>query len=199
MPPFVLDRTIEVRLIWQLSSVDTAVNVLHYDAGPATIIAQSDADGVASAVGAAFTSSLWRGDVADLWRLDRVGVRDLRTANLPEFESSVALAGTNAGQPLPAQTTLVATLRTAKAGRSFRGRFYSCGWSENSSATGLNASGSARDHMVDFLEAISLLTIDGQEWALAVLSRAVPQLNPVTSISANVEWDTQRRRVRAGI
>lgn len=140
-----------------------------------------------------------------------VGVRDLRTLNLPEIPSTgAAVSGSDAGTPLPDQASICVTLRTAMAGRSFRGRTYTFGWTSNS----MNADGTiavvAQTAAVNFVNAVAagITTAGG---TLAIRSPALPSrpahdgstlppkdyfITPVTTVLCrDAIWDTNRRRL----
>lgn len=138
-------------------------------------------------------------------------VRDLRTANQPEWiGANVSTVGTGTGDVLPLSVAAVATFRTNQAGRSFRGRTYFSGFTEaQNDATGRTAP-AVNTAIVAFLNAFNTAlqgsTINMQ---LAVLSRPAPtrtipqrtlpsrvgQGNPVTLVLArNTKWESQRRR-----
>jgi hypothetical protein len=133
----------------------------------------------------------------------------VRVANQAEFVGTGGLlAGTGGGDPLPAQLAAVVTLRTALAGKSFRGRVYISGANE--------AENDAAGHIVAAFNTAIALFITGVQTdmategiTLAVLSRPrfanlpppldvetyAGAITPVTAIlTRDTEWDDQRRR-----
>lgn len=103
--------------------------------------------------------------------LARVGLRDLRQPNLPEFRDTGATAAGSgaASDALPPGLAICLTLRTAGSGKSFRGRTYISGWNEaQNTASGAQAVGAATAaiNYVNFIDT----TLKGSGMALGVLS-----------------------------
>ena len=138
--PVVIPNCVELLLRWELANSKVVHNVLHGRvAGGFSATAT-----VAEAIRTALTSGTgWTNHAANLHTgtsLLGVSLRDLRGPNLPLVDSTgAAAAGTGGGESLPPEVALAATLRTAQAGRGFRGRVYLPGF-----ATGaLNTDGTA--------------------------------------------------------
>jgi hypothetical protein len=150
----VIPNTVQVRLLWALGG-QLGVNVLHGIAPGGYTVNQTTTNTLGAAIKSAFTSNL-----ATLMPpaagLVRVGLRDIRQANQAEFlDSGAAVAGTTAGDMLPAANAVCVTLRTAKAGKSFRGRTYISGFLETQNdSTGNTASG-ASTAAVAFMNAVA--------------------------------------------
>lgn len=145
--------------------------------------------------------------------LTGIGIRDVRAPNNPEILSTGAVApGTSGAGQMPLQVAIVVTLRTAFAGRQFRGRVYLGGIDTGSvvAATGLidpvtNAAA------VAFVQAAQT-ALGAQSMTLAIGQRLLPErpakdgttlpvrpanIVPVTSVlSLNQRFDTQRRRLQ---
>lgn len=201
-----------LRIIWQLSGADYAVNVFGFDNPThATSINQALADGLDADAKSAFTASGLAACVATSVSLSRVGIRDIHTANQPEFlGTAAAVAGASAGDLLPPQTALVVTLRTALAGPRFRGRSYLPGFTEADNAALGSASPACATAAASFVNALAA-AMQARNIRMAVVSR--PLVDPVTGavtrpgavtqvVSALVRnnvWDTQRRRAVPGI
>jgi hypothetical protein len=140
-----------------------------------------------------------------------VGVIDLRSPNNPEISStSAAFPGTATGPATPDQVSCVVTLRTALAGRSFRGRMFIFGW---------EAALLAADGLIpDVIANTAVATATNMQGAiaaagaqLAIRSPALPErpskpggtlpakafaITPVSTILVRDRiWDTNRRRV----
>lgn len=206
MPQLVVANAAQMRLIWALGGQLYALNVLGVVNSGSVAITQALTNTLGTAIKAALTSSGHGAAVNSTVTLANVGLRDIRTANTAEFlDTGAAVAGTGTGDLLPPQTALCITLRTAQAGRSFRGRVYLCGYGEPVNAAGGVASSSSTS--VAFVVAIQNALI-AQSLNLGVLSRPAPQLpipragfiTPVTSVVARDSvWDTQRRRAIPGI
>jgi len=206
MPQLVVANAAQMRIIWSLSGQLYALNVLGVVNAGGIAITQALTNTVGAAVKAGFTSSTHNQVIHTTVALASVGLRDLRSANTAEFlDSGAAVAGAGTGDILPLQVALCITLRTAFAGRSFRGRVYLCGFNETSNgATGVIT---ATSNAVAFVTAIKAALVSSS-LDLGVLSRPrvaplVPSagfITPVTSIVArDAVWDTQRRRAIPGI
>ena len=206
MPALVVANAAVMRLIWAQGGVPSAINVLGVVNATNVAITQALTNTVGAAVKAAVASSGLNAGLGPTITLVSVGLRDIRSANQPEFlDSGAAVAGTGATDLLPPQTAFAITLRTASAGRRFRGRVYLYGFCEAfNSATGTALGTTA---MVNFVTAIkSALTSSSLD--LGVLSRPNPNaipinngfISPVTAVVARDSvWDTQRRRAVAGV
>jgi hypothetical protein len=198
----VIANTVEVRLLWALAG-NGAINVLHATS-PTVPVNQALANTLGAAIKSAFTANL--GPMFNSGSgLIRVGVRDLRIEHAAEFlDAGTSVVGSGVGDSLPSQVALCITLRTASAGKSFRGRVYLGGFIETEN----DAAGTA-------------LTVVSTTFAVAsrpaerttlvettfhndgtTSTRTVTQSparaggsTPVTSISSrNSQWETQRRR-----
>lgn len=200
MPSLVIPDTVRVSLVWALTGVEFAVNVIHYIVPPGQVVSNATATDLANDIQNPFVSGALDTFISEEVDLSRITVRDIRTANLPEFGATTVAPGTSASQVLPLQIALVATLRTALAGRSYRGRFYMPGFAENANLADGTCDGAASSALETWLTAISSPTVQGNLWSLAVMSPTLGESNPVTAIDVrdNV-WDTQRRRSYPGI
>jgi len=203
--PLVMANTVQVRLHWTYNGV-AGFNVLSGIVAGGYTNSQAHANALGTAVLGRFTTSGLAALMATTTSLIAVGIRDLRTANQAEFVSvAAAVPGTGSGNPLPNEVAAVVTLRTALAGRSFRGRAYFSGAivGENSAAgaivSGFNTA------LVTFMTNVQTdMATEGI--TLAVLSRPRPisvaepagyagAITPVTAIvTRDTQWDTQRRR-----
>lgn len=210
MGAMVVPLGVQVRLIWNVGTTLVGNNVLGAVKLSATTIDQAFANTLGAAIKAGYVSSGLASRQATNWNLSKVGVRDVSTANLAEFvDAAGPQAGTlAAAQTTPFHTAFVVTLRTAKAGKRYRGRVFLPGVAEES------VNGAALDALhaadyVDFITAIdAAMTASGLDFA--VLSRPVYQKDPlgnevlirpgegtpVTSIlKRNDVASTQRRRL----
>jgi hypothetical protein len=219
--PEVIPNAVRVRLL-SLVANQGAVNVLHAQVGGTLVVNQALANSLGAAVKSAWTSrfgALFSGQAA----LVRVTVRDLRTANQPEFlDTGAQVSGTNVADSLPPQDALCVTLKTAKSGKSFRGRVYIGGWAESENVAGGTASTAASSAAVGFMGDVQA-AMTAQQMTLAVASRPSNRkvineteffpdgtsevrkisetsqkaggVEPVNLIqSRNAAWETQRRR-----
>jgi hypothetical protein len=204
MTALVLATAVQVRLHWSFNGI-LGFNVLGGIVGGGYANSQAHANALGTAVMAGFTSSGLKALMATTTSLLAAGIRDVRTANQAEFVSvAAATPGTGSGDPLPNQLAAVVTLRTALAGKSFRGRVYMSGAIEaENDATGKIASAFNTAIAAFITQCQTDMAAEGI--TLAVLSR--PRTSPpfpvayagaITPVSAIVtrdtEWDTQRRR-----
>lgn len=205
MPQLVVANAAQMRLIWAVGGQLYALNVMGVVAN-AVPITQALTNTIGTAIKSSFTSSGLNANIHSTVTLANIGLRDIRTANTAEFlDTGGAVAGTMTGDLLPPQIALCITLRTAQAGRSFRGRVYVPGFGEGQNTAAGVAQGATG--AVAFITAIkSNLITSGLD--LGVLSRPAPAAVPpragfittVTSIVArDLVWDTQRRRAVPGI
>jgi len=204
---------VELKLTWTLNGTPSALNVLHYLQNPITAMTQARADAISTAVKSAFTTSGWGAACWTGVALATVAVRDLGSNTNPWWiGAGVATPGTSAANPLPAATALVISLSTGLRGRSYNGRVYLWGASEDANDTGGGIApvpgGAARS----FIEAIASYMAGTQQSQPAVLSRFTtppgatgaiernpPILTQVTGVLLrDNRWDVQRRRANPG-
>src|SRR4029450_3957382 len=113
-PPLVIGNTALVRLLWH-EGLTFYLNVVAACKPAGVVIDQTLANTVGSAIKGTFTSSGLVSHIHTSSALDKVGIRDVSSANNVEFiDSGASVPGTAVGDPLPLQTALVLTLRTAK-------------------------------------------------------------------------------------
>jgi len=206
--PLVLANAVQVRLIWSLNG-KIACNVLGGSVTGGYVNSQTHADDLGTAVLARFTSSGLKALCATTTRLFGVGIRDVRTPNEVEYQSSASfVAGTGTGDPLPNEVAAVVTLRTARAGKSYRGRVYFSGADEDQNDSTQHMEGPYQTAVIAFLTGVQAdMATEGID--LAVLSapryaNLLPPLDietwpgaltPVTSMQMlDGKWDSQRRR-----
>lgn len=202
MPPVVIEGTLNIRVIWTLSGVEFAINVLNANIGAAAVVNAAMASTIAGHVGSAHGTSGLNALQPDTVAIDRVDIRDVRTANQPILSAAVGSAGTIVGGDLlPRGNALVVTSRTALAGRSFRGRTYIPGLAETASGLDGRATTAAQDAVSAFLTDFNTsMTTEG--WPLGVASlfsagvrRDPGIINNITGfITRNGVWDRQWRR-----
>lgn len=202
MASLVIPNTVEMRLVYTNGGADYAVNVLHYDAPTSFGVDAGSVATIAAAVAVAWdTGAISQRDLtADNVSLSRVGLRDLRSPNLPLLESAVNVAGLAANDPMPQQTACCVTLRTALAGRSYRGRVYLPGYAEGQNDSNGNPVANVRTAAVNFMTDMMSLSQGANTLLLGVASKTLLETNIVTSVEVrDLVWDTQRRRLHGGI
>jgi hypothetical protein len=133
------------------------------------------------------TSTTFRGCTATL--LDSAG----RAAEVAESVPTVLSSGSGTGV-LPTEVAAACSLRTARAGRSYRGRVFLGGFSSNvvNSATGrIHATYLAQAHgvVLSFLRAMRTAG-----YTPVVLSTTRSEATPVTAVDMGDVFDVQRRR-----
>lgn len=208
---------LELRLIWQLSGQDSAVNILHFVHAVGTTHTQGRADTIATNVRTAFSSSGLNTFIHPTVSLARVESRQMDANSDPWFiGAGTAVVGTGTGDMLPPSTCFCVTLRTGLRGRSYNGRFYQWGYTEASNDTGGNCLAAAADATVGFIGAISSGLGGALALQMGVLSRwttlpTAPPNTPATernppiisllsaAVRRDLRWDVQRRRSLPGI
>jgi hypothetical protein len=212
-PGFVANA-VEVRIHWSDPS-RAFLNVMHMQYTTAGPLNPNVAQTISTSIEGSPGLADWLGFCAATTSYVGVDVRDLRSPNEPLISSTTtSTPGTSPDTALAPQTALVVTLRTAKAGRAFRGRVYLGGMALNATdGTGkiAAAANTAGIGMVNAVAAgmvasggtIALL----QKWLPArtnVAGDAVPERQPdIVPITGYVTvdniFDTQRRRTGARI
>lgn len=211
-----------VTLYWSIGGT-LAVNVLGVQAGAGSIFSQASADTIGAGIKSSWTATLGA-LMHTSTSLVRVGIRDMRQDNLPEFRDQGApVTGTGVGDLLPPSNAVCVTIRTALSGKSFRGRMYVSGWTEaENTAAGVQAT-TAQTGAVNFFNGIAGV-VGPQNMSLGVVSRPSERYTIVkttfhadgtttTKTLSNVAaraggatvgvsaesrsalWETQRRRV----
>jgi len=220
-PPLQIPAGAQLRLLWNVNN-QLAINVIGLVITGNPVINQALAETIGSAVKSAYTTNL-APRMATTTTLARVGIRDLRSTNLPEFRDTGTIPpGTGTGDTMPASICAVATLRTAGSGKSFRGRVYFSGFTETENTANGVASAAVGTSVVAFLNAVDT-AVTGSGFRLAVLTRPQDDVvitettthsdgtvvarrlshqtaksgaaRQVTTIeNRNATWETQRRR-----
>jgi hypothetical protein len=147
-------------------------------------------------------SAEWIPFMGDAWTIDEIVATDWTQESGGQFEhvTGLPLTGTEVAEETPASVTLVASHRTAKTGRSFRGRTYLPGLTEQN--VGGNTVDSALQTAVgDYFDALATaLAVTDTELVVYSLysegtARTTPVATPITSQIVNLRVDTQRRRL----
>lgn len=220
-PPQMIAAAVQIRIIWALPA-GIAINVLGGVVASGFLVNQTLANTLGSAIKTAFTSNLGT-FLNNTAGVAKVGVRDLRQLNQPEFlDTGGTVMGSAVGDLLPSQNSLAVTLRTALSGKSYRGRVYSPPLVEANNTPGGNVDTAGQAAVLAFYTAVqSALSAQNISWAVlsrpayaytinkvwtlgdgSTFSEVIGRGNaragiasPITSIaSRNVVWETQRRR-----
>jgi hypothetical protein len=173
------------------------------------VVDQGLADALSTAWGAQMSASGLLPLLSTGVTFTGLAVRDISAANKAEFISAAGeMAGTGLGDLLPLSVAACVTLRTAGAGKSFRGRTYFSGFIESENDASGRQAAAVNTAVVSLLNNFNT-QLGAHTLALAVASRpadavTIPaisrpartgQSNPVTSIIArNTKWESQRRR-----
>jgi hypothetical protein len=199
MPPVIINGTYQIILVWGLNGNPYAQNSLHAQIPGGASVNQALADSWATDLDALHDSSGLAAVQPASITLDRVGLRDLRTANQPLIESPVNSAGTGTGDLLARALSVVVTMRTALAGKSFRGRSYVPGFNEAQNAADGTIAASATSAANAWITGIrTAATARGH--TLAVGSPTLGISTPVTAqVVRDSVWDVQRRRGYNGV
>ena len=190
MPPLpVITNTYRLAMLWNDSDVGNAVNVMHFRKASST-----PADLYAA----------WHDDLQDSMfesvhsnaRIVQVDILPLNgtspTVSFPtDYLTNSKLAGGCSGQAIPAQATGL-TFRTAKRGRSYRGRLYLPWVAEGCSADGV-IDGSTIDAVnTAWGTYLNLVASDG--WQAVVASYRHATAEDITEVVTHKKVRTQRRR-----
>nr|CRY97769.1 hypothetical protein [uncultured prokaryote] len=126
-------------------------------------------------------------------------VYDLEAKTAPViFTPTPQIKGLSTAHAMPPDVALCVSKRTRVRGRRFRGRFYLAGFTEDANSS----AGLVFDDSFGTQANNSLRTFgegDDRPFEMVVISQAtVPTgtMEPVTSLTTDLNWDTQRRRGR---
>lgn len=134
-------------------------------------------------------------------------LRDLRTQGMAPVNNTVAGGvGTGTGDRLPNQIAICLTVRTARAGKAFRGRNYWPGLSETASGPGGTLTAGAHTSIAAFATGY-LTAVNRSGCNLVVLHRPLYGIDGSITVPGTIEnatqvvlrddvLDTQRRRAR---
>lgn len=207
--PLVIPNAAMLKLRWA-NTGNQWLNVLGVVGNPTLPpIDATVAEAIFAAIKASTFMPAFLGCLAQSTIFQGISLRDISVANRFEFQSTGASTfGTSTTDALPLSVASVVTLRTALAGKSFRGRVYLSGFAELcNDATG-RADTQSQVSSVDFINAVNT-ALQAHAMRLAVLSRpfaakTIPQkiipsrgggVQAMTAAeSRNNKWESQRRR-----
>jgi hypothetical protein len=201
MPALVVPSGAQLRMRW-LAGQQDLFTVLGLWLGPGAVVDQSAANEFSTITASAWTTSTVAQDFDVSTLLLNVGVRDLRQANLPEYiGTSLNNAGSAVGERTSIATALCVTLRTSRAGKSYRGRVYlpmdGGGAFDAETHSYAGASSDRGNNFITMLrQGIANSALLGGNFQLAVVSRKLFTATPVTANSVrSVIGTSQRRRI----
>lgn len=202
-------NTVRILLHWTLHG-RPQLNVLHGNFPGTGPLNPASPQNIFNAAVTALTSTGYVSVLSTTTSFVSVGMVDLRFAGVPEVLSTgTAVPGTGAAPALPDQVSLVLTLRTAKTGRSHRGRIYTLGWgTDRVQGSGLSDQTAATSARAFYLAVRTAMGNEGMP--LAIRSPALPvrpakptgtlpakpyEITQVTDIVIrDLIFDTNRRR-----
>lgn len=205
----VIPNCVEIKLHWLYGTV-VGFNVLHAQRGSVTVN-QALADGLFTTLAPQLNASGLAAVLHTTTGFQHVGVRDLSTADQPEFVSTgTAVSGTATGNILPPQVALCVTYKANLVGRSNRGRSYLGGFADSATTTQGRATPAATAAAQGFMQTVNA-TLAAQGLTPAIGQIALPQRTnaagetlparpagtvPIvtTTVLDNI-FDTQRRRI----
>jgi hypothetical protein len=198
-----LPNTIQANMRFTLDG-EAVENVFHYTVSPAfDLDFATAADELGGELVAAWNTNM-KAKVNDEMILTEVYLTDQEVQNGEAlvYTTGLPLTGTVTAQDmLPANCAIVVTKLTAARGRSFRGRTYLCGYSENNQASS-RWEGVYLTDALTYMESIREPAGATYSFFMAVASRfseGAPRvtgvLTPVTSFRADAVVASQRRRL----
>lgn len=139
--------------------------------------------------------------MADEWGLTGVVVADIQAAGNPAFDANIEpLYGTSTGANMPPHAAVCVSHKTARRGKSYRGRTYLSGFTTSTTlASNGMVSGGVQDQLETAYAAFrtNLLAVAGIDAAFAVVSRVLHVATAIVSSNVGAEFDHQDRRKRA--
>lgn len=184
-------------LIWADNAARQWMNTLHFEK---TSYSLSDMQELVADLETAIDGNSSLAFLSNTCQLDRVRLTDIRTDDGPVVEETMDEAGLATADAIPYGSAAVVTLRTAKRGRSYRGRLYWSGLGENG-VSGQGITQAFQDYILDFLDDL-VVAAEADGWTLVVLSRQYNQQirleavgEPVTArVIRSTLLGSQRRR-----
>jgi hypothetical protein len=200
----------QARVHWRFHSANVDwFNVFGFSYNGIPTLTSTLADTIFTTMKTAFTTHL--AAVFSDTRMMSLGLRDVRTEDNAEFISTGAFASsTSALIPQPRQVAMVTTLKTAKAGKQWRGRLYLGGWDNSfDDSTGVSGPGAELAAAAFWNAVKDSFEAQGIPWALLqrhlpertdkhgnILPERLAHAEPITDVVAVDDvWDTQRRRL----
>lgn len=198
------------RLVW-LAAGGPAQCVLHWTIPAGTSVNVTLANAIFTTLGNLWSANL-AAHAATTQSLSKLFLRDLRQASMAEVASTnAAIPGTAVGDELPHSIACVMTIRTASAGRKFRGRAYLSAFAEEANGGSGRISVSTKTSLDAF--AAGFITAANQSGATFGVAHRPTLFDDITGLpiapglgfttpATTCEirddfWDSQRRRIRA--
>lgn len=141
----------------------------------------------------------WASTLHTSWSAQRCVVADLQTALSPSYSAPFDdVVGLDSSQPMPPNMAVVASHRTGLRGKSYNGRTYLCGFTEQSNDASGQVLSTNRLGVETLFENLrtDLAALTTVPSAFAVLSRKLLVATPIVETTCDSEWDHQDRRKR---
>lgn len=191
----VIPNTYRCALHWinQSTGAGTAANIFHVT--NATGFPNSPA--VFTTLDAHAAIGMW-GCVSNIYRVDKITITPLDGVTASDEVTVPAVAkwtGNNGGDPIPNMANLI-KLRTAKRGRSFRGRLYLPAVSETVQVNGVLSAGAVTSVDTAWNTFITAIGTDATfPLVMGVASYKLASIQPVLGALCEGVGATQRRRL----
>lgn len=207
--PIVIPSAASGKLVWGDAQHEWS-NVLTFKYSTPPTFGTALADTVFNSIKASAVSAGLMLHIAPEWSLLRLELKDINSANNPAYLSEAgAQAGGATEASLPLSMAAEVSLRTAKAGRGYVGRYYQAGLSKGAQVDAFSYTTAAGDAIKAFLDAIRTAAPGGLQLALGQralqagtdangnnMSPRPAFAEPVTHIQiTDYVFDTQRRRL----
>lgn len=197
MAALLIPNCVQARLTWNVGPSATVLYSILHGVVPTGWVLDEHIVAMGADVTAAWTTAGFSTTMNSDTKIVGLELIDLRT-DTADTASAVITGATGAaggGTRLPLDTQLTVTLRTARRGRSFRGRIFLPGWGANANSSGIAVTAATTD-AVEFVGNLRA-NWTAEDFVMAVASRKLLQANPVTSVVVrDARWDTLRRRDR---
>lgn len=208
---------VEVKLVWGRAGVPTALNILHFSHTIGQTHSQTRADSIDTIYKTALAASGLGGKIASGVSLMRVESRHMDQNSDPWYIGAGApVLGTSTDHILPMANAFVVTLRTGLRGRSYNGRVYLWGWTELANDANGQIDAASAEQARQFLLTSAANMSSTLQLTAGVLTRwttppgsppntppterVPPIITPISSYqTADLRWDTQRRRAIPGV
>jgi hypothetical protein len=208
--PVIIPNAVKFILVWTLGDGKSARNVLGGIKTSFTTPSQAIAEQARAAIVGHPNFGPYMAQIAPTASFAAVELQDISVGGSPIYRSTGASTpGTATGTELPNEVALVTTIRTAKVGAQWRGRYYLPGYSSAAIGAGNVITAAAMTAAQNFSVAISAgMGAIGLQWALLQPARAAytgssgtqhparsAHAEPMTTVIVrDNHWDSQRRR-----
>lgn len=199
MPFIPVPSTVQAELVYTWAG-ETCENVLHFESGGAPAVDNMVELG-------SHLIAWWNTNLKQYMNVSgslvNVKLTDLNSAFAPAIDvvDGLPIIGTAAGDSLPNNCSCVFSKRTIFRGRSYRGRVYQVGLSEQH-VTGNSVLTAPRNAILAAWELLMSFSTASESWQMVVVSRFEDNLprttgltTPVIAFTTDGVIDSQRRRL----